>query len=97
MPFPLRRVLAGFAFGAAAGWVAGLLRTPDAASPDSSAGAAARLPQREFGSPPDDGDGPLPAGTQQEGDELTVAADGPARRRVRRRVGAGEPAAVPEA
>jgi len=51
MPLPVRRVLAGFAAGAAAGWFAGLLRTPETARADSSAGAALRLPQREFGDP----------------------------------------------
>jgi hypothetical protein len=51
MPFPLRRVLLGFTVGAAAGWAAGLLRTPSAAPAGSSAEGALRLPQEEFGEP----------------------------------------------
>jgi hypothetical protein len=53
MRFPLRRVLLGFAAGAAAGWAAGLLRTPSAAPAGSSGEAATRLPQEEFGEPAD--------------------------------------------
>ena len=66
MPFPLRRVLAGFAVGAAAGWFAGLLRTPGDAPVDSSADAATRLPQREFGALPGLSEPPMPPGTQEE-------------------------------
>lgn len=51
MRFPLRRVLFGFAAGAAAGWVASLVRTPKAAPADSSAGAAAAMPVEDFGEP----------------------------------------------
>ncbi len=69
MPFPVRRVLAGFVAGTAAGWFAGLLRTPKPADvaaegADSSAAGAMRLPQREFGSPAGDPAGPLPAGRE---------------------------------
>jgi hypothetical protein len=64
MPFPVRRVLAGFAAGAAAGWFAGLLRTPAPTTPDGSAAAAMRLPQREFGSPAGEPAGALPAGRE---------------------------------
>ena len=74
MPFPVRRVLAGFAAGAAAGWFAGLLRTPTSPAPDSSAGAAGRLPQREFGTPPA-GEG-LPPGVQEEA-PATATVGGP--------------------
>jgi hypothetical protein len=51
MRFPLRRVLLGFTVGAAAGWAAGLLRTPSAPPAGSSAEGALRLPQEEFGEP----------------------------------------------
>jgi hypothetical protein len=51
MRFPLRRVLLGFTAGAAAGWVASLVRTPKAAPADSSAGAAAAMPVEDFGEP----------------------------------------------
>src|SRR5689334_1442559 len=53
MRFPVRRVLMGFAAGAAAGWAAGLLRTPAHAPAGSSADEAAHLPQEEFGTPSD--------------------------------------------
>src|SRR5688572_3333360 len=53
MRFPLRRVLLGFAAGAAAGWVAGLLRTPTRAPEGSGADEAMHLPQEEFGTPPE--------------------------------------------
>lgn len=53
MRFPVRRVLLGFAAGAAAGWVAGLLRTPAHAPAGSSADEATHLPQEEFGTPAD--------------------------------------------
>jgi hypothetical protein len=49
MRFPLRRVVLGFAAGAAAGWAVGLLRSPADAPAGSSADAATRLPQEEFG------------------------------------------------
>ena len=49
---PLRRVLFGFAAGAAAGWFAGLLRTPATAPLGSSAGRAPSLPQEDFGQAP---------------------------------------------
>jgi hypothetical protein len=52
MRFPLRRVLLGFTVGAAAGWAAGLLRTPSAPPAGSSAEGATRLPQEEFGGHP---------------------------------------------
>jgi hypothetical protein len=51
MRFPLRRVLLGFAVGAAAGWAGGLLRRPTTAPEGSSADEALHLPQEEFGSP----------------------------------------------
>ena len=53
MRFPVRRVVLGFAAGAAAGWVAGLLRTPAHAPAESSANEATHLPQEEFGTPAD--------------------------------------------
>lgn len=71
MPKLLRRVLTGFAAGAAAGWFAGLLRTPEAAPADSSADAALRLPQQEFGDPPGDPAEPVTAG-EQEGADLST-------------------------
>jgi hypothetical protein len=49
MRFPLRRVLLGFTVGAAAGWAAGLLRSPSAPPAGSSAEGALRLPQEDFG------------------------------------------------
>jgi hypothetical protein len=58
MRLPVRRLVLGFAAGAAAGWAAGLLRTPTAAPAGSSAGGALRLPQEDFGEPeprPDEG------------------------------------------
>jgi hypothetical protein len=60
MRFPLRRVLLGFAAGAAAGWAAGLLRTPSAAPAGSSAEGATRLPQEEFGGSPNGAAHPPP-------------------------------------
>ena len=51
MRFPLRRVLFGFAAGAAAGWVASLVRTPKAAPAGSSAAAATAMPVEDFGEP----------------------------------------------
>jgi len=51
MRFPLRRLLLGFAAGAAAGWAAGLLRTPREAPEGTGADAAADMPQEEFGEP----------------------------------------------
>jgi hypothetical protein len=56
MRFPVRRVLLGFTLGAAAGWVAGLLRTPTRPPEGSSADEATRLPQEEFGTPADGAD-----------------------------------------
>ena len=52
MRFPLRRIVLGFAVGAGAGWVAGLLRRPKDAPAGTSAGSAVRLPQEEFGELP---------------------------------------------
>lgn len=59
MRFPLRRVLLGFAAGAAAGWVISLLRTPTNPPEGSSADEATKLPQEEFGHPVDLADEPL--------------------------------------
>ena len=97
MPFPVRRVLAGFVAGATAGWFAGLFRTPKSPAPDSSAGSAARLPQREFGAPPAQSalppgvqegpsaePGPPPTGTDESAVSPVPAPDGTARPRVRR-------------
>ncbi|HVF18755.1 MAG TPA: hypothetical protein VNA14_00745 [Mycobacteriales bacterium] len=70
MPFPVRRVLAGFVAGTTAGWFAGLLRTPARPAPDSSAGSAARLPQREFGDPAG-ADAGLPPGVQEDAPDPT--------------------------
>ncbi len=78
MPFPLRRVLAGFATGAALGWLAGLLRSPGAAPPDSSAGATSRLPQREFGAAPGGAGAPLPPGIQEAPADPAPADPAPA-------------------
>ena len=75
MPKLLRRALAGFAAGAAAGWFAGLLRTPGDAPADSAAGTALRLPQEEFGSPAGSPEAPLAPGEQQPGDPQPIAAD----------------------
>jgi len=63
MRFPLRRVLLGFAVGAAAGWAGGLLRRPTSAPEGSSADEALHLPQEEFGSP---------AGEERADDEQAV-------------------------
>ncbi len=52
MRFPVRKILLGFGFGALAGWLGGLLRTPDRAPANSSADAAVRMPQEEFGEAP---------------------------------------------
>jgi type IV secretory pathway VirB10-like protein len=49
MRFPLRRIVLGFAVGIGAGWVASLLRRPKDAPAGSSADAAVRMPQEEFG------------------------------------------------
>jgi len=46
---PLRRILVGFAAGAAAGWAAGLLRRPATAPEGSSADEAIHLPREDFG------------------------------------------------
>jgi hypothetical protein len=50
----LRRLLLGFVLGTAAGWLAGLLRTPQHAPAGSSAADAAALPQERFGDAPGD-------------------------------------------
>jgi hypothetical protein len=47
----IRRLVAGFAVGILAGWVGGLLRTPQSAPAGSSAADAATLPQERFGQP----------------------------------------------
>jgi type IV secretory pathway VirB10-like protein len=51
MRFPVRRIVLGFAVGAGAGWLGGLLRRPKEAPAGSSAGAAVRMPTEEFGEP----------------------------------------------
>jgi hypothetical protein len=50
----LRRLLLGFLLGTTAGWLAGLLRTPQHAPAGSSAADAAALPQERFGDAPGD-------------------------------------------
>ena len=54
MRFPLRRVVLGFAAGAALGWVASLLRSPSDPPEGSGAESAERMPQEEFGEPVND-------------------------------------------
>ena len=49
MRFPVRRIVLGFAVGAGAGWVAGLLRRPKDAPAGTGADAAEHMPQEEFG------------------------------------------------
>jgi len=51
MRFPVRRIVLGFAIGAGAGWLGGLLRRPKEAPAETSAGAAVRMPVEEFGEP----------------------------------------------
>jgi hypothetical protein len=59
-PRTIRRLLAGFVLGAFAGWVAGLLRSPQDAPAGSSAADAASLPQERFGQPAGDARAPSP-------------------------------------
>ncbi|HEU0131296.1 MAG TPA: hypothetical protein VFQ85_09950 [Mycobacteriales bacterium] len=51
MRFPLRRVLLGFAAGAAAGWAAGLLRRPPAALVFDDAAEVTRIEQEPAAEP----------------------------------------------
>ncbi len=66
MRFPFRRVVFGFVIGAAAGWVAGLFRTPKPAPDGSSAWEPEPLPQEHVGDPaPTAPAAPEPPATKQ--------------------------------
>jgi hypothetical protein len=101
---PLRRIAFGFALGAAAGWLAGLLRTPAAPPAGSSADEAMRLPQQDFGDPAGE---PAPAETTVEAEYGTadIAQEStappaepkkPARKRAPRKVAADTTAEATE-
>lgn len=76
MRFPLRRILLGFAAGAAAGWVGSLLRRPADAPAGTGADAAEHMPQEEFGEPVADRPKPRkavpPSITHPPGSDLSV-------------------------
>ena len=109
MRFPLRRVLFGFAAGAAAGWVASLLRTPKPV-PDSSAEAATAMPVEDFGEHPKPRKATAPAITPPPGSDHhdgsgaaepatpvpETAAKKPARKRAAKKAPADPAAAVSE-
>jgi hypothetical protein len=99
MRFPVRRVLLGFAAGATAGWVAGLLRSPAHAPAGSSADEAAHLPQEDFGTPAEITlDGAHPAPRKATGPAVKPPPGSSRTREVGAsgHAGAAEPAAGPD-
>ncbi len=69
MRLPVRRLVLGFAAGAAAGWIGRLLVTPSAAPAGSSAAGALRLPQEDFGEPEPRSDGGRDEGREEGREE----------------------------